>query len=482
MKIRIVLSMVGMVIFFMGVSMLLSMLVSILYAERESAWAILQSSLLAMAAGLFLFKRFSPTIRGDLSLKEGFGIVGFGWIAASLVGSLPFMFSGVIPSFSHAFFEAASGLTTTGSTILTNIPVLPRGILFWRSFLHWLGGMGIIVLSVAILPYLGLGGMQLFKAESPGPTKDKLGPRIQQTAKLLWAVYAFVTLLCLFLLKIAGMTWFDAACHTFGTVATGGFSTYNESISFFHNPLYEYIIIFFMMVSGMSFALHYRALTGLPSAYLKNAELRLYFAIILAATFIIYLSRMDEKLPLEQDLRECLFQVVSIMTTTGYGTADFEQWKPVAHVVLLGLMVVGGCAGSTGGGFKVVRILMLGKYLKIALNQQIHPSGVFVIKMDGVRVKREVVQNILGFCMVSLMLIAVATFLLTAYGVDVLTAFSAALSCLSNIGPGLGDVGPTENFSSIPIPGIWVLSLCMIMGRLEVFSVLILFMPQTWRR
>ena len=482
MKIRIVVSMVGMVVFFMGASMLLSMVVSLLYAEKESALALFQSSLLSMLVGLFLFRRYSSSIKGDLSIKDGFGIVGFGWIAASMVGSLPFLFSGGIPTFSLAFFEAASGMTTTGSTILSDITVLPRGILFWRSFLHWLGGMGIIVLSVAILPYLGLGGMQLFKAESPGPTKDKLRPRIQQTAKLLWGVYVLITLLCLALLKIAGMDWFDAACHTFGTVATGGFSTYNESVGFFHNPLYEYIIIFFMMICGISFALHYRALMGVPSSYLKTAELRFYFALILGATFIIYLSRVGEKLPLEQVLRECLFQVVSIITTTGYGTSDFEQWQPVAHVVLLCLMVVGGCAGSTGGGFKVVRILMLGKYLKIALNQQIHPSGVFVIKLDGIRVKREVVQNILGFCMVSLMVIGASAFLLTLYGVDVLTAFTAALSCLCNIGPGLGEIGPTENFSSIPTPGIWVLSLCMIMGRLEVFSLLILFMPQTWRR
>ena len=485
MKIRKVLSLVGIIVFFMGISMMLSMAVAMVY-EDGSALPILYSALISLTVGSLLFLQYGSWKKGkksrELSIKDGYGIVGFSWIAASLTGALPFLISGAIPSFSLAFFESASGLTTTGSTILSNIEALPRGILFWRSFLHWLGGMGIIVLSVAILPYLGLGGMQLFKAESPGPTKDKLQPRIQVTAKLLWSVYVFITVICLILLKAVGLDWFDAACHTFGTVATGGFSTYNTSIAHFNSPLIEYIIIFFMMVAGISFALHYRALTGNPGVYKHTAELRFYIAIIMGATLLIYISRVDENLPWEQDLRECLFQVVSILTTTGYGTADFEKWKPLAHFVLLALMVVGGCAGSTGGGFKVVRILLLGKYLKTSLNQQLHPSGVFVIKLDGIRVKREVIQNILGFCMVATFIICLSSFLLTLFGTDILTATTAALSCLCNIGPGLGDIGPTENFSGIHTPGIWTLSLCMIMGRLEVFSLLILFLPQTWRQ
>lgn len=482
MRKRLVFSTVGVVVIFIGISMLISMLVGFYYHDG-SGLPLAIASLISVLVGYAMFRlKEAGHEERDLSLKDGFGIVGFSWIGVSLAGSLPFLFSGSIPSFALAFFETASGITTTGSTILTDIEALPKGILFWRSFLHWLGGMGIIVLSVAILPYLGLGGMALFKAESPGPTEDKLRPRIQQTAKLLWMIYLFVTLLCMALLKIAGMDWFESACHTFATVATGGFSIYNSSVGHFNSPIYEYIIIFFMTLCGISFAMHYRALSGNPGAYLKSAELRLYLTIILVATTVIYLSRVGEHIPFEQDIRECLFQVVSVITTTGFGTADFEAWQPFAQVTLLGLMVVGGCAGSTGGGFKVVRILLLGKYLKISLNQQLHPSGVFVIKLDGLRVKREVIQNILGFCIVSLLLIAIAAYVLTLYGVDVLTAFTAALTCVTNVGPGLGDVGPTENFSSIPTPGIWVLSLCMIMGRLEVFSLLILFLPQTWRR
>ena len=481
MRFRRVLSFVGILICFMGLAMLISMIVALIY-DDGSALAILVSSVITITLGVGLFYQDRSNRQGGLSLKDGFGIVGFSWIGASLVGALPFVLSGSIPVFAMAFFESTSGLTTTGSTILGDIEALPKGILFWRSFLHWLGGMGIIVLSVAILPYLGLGGMQLYKAESPGPTKDKLQPRIQQTAGLLWKVYLAISLTCFVLLYLAGMDWFEAACHTFGTVATAGFSTYNESIGHFNSPLIEYIIIFFMGFCGISFALHYRAFSGNPRAYLKTAELRLFITLILAATFLVYLSRTDESLPLEQNLRECLFQVVSIITTTGYGTADFELWKPFAQMTLLFLFMVGGCAGSTGGGFKVVRILLLGKYLKISLDQQLHPSGVFVIKLDGVPVKREVIQNILGYLMVSLLVIAACAFCLTFYGVDLLTAATAALSCVCNIGPGLGEVGPTDNFGGIPTPGIWMLSLCMIMGRLEVFSLLILFMPQTWRQ
>lgn len=481
MKIRLVVSLVGMISMVMGICMLVSMVVSLIYGENDTAFWIALSSLIAVTVGFVGFKQYKPQ-DGELGLKEGFGIVGFSWLAASLVGALPFMLTGSIPNFAMAFFETASGLTTTGSTILSDIEALPRGILFWRSFTHWLGGMGIIVLSVAILPYLGLGGMQMYKAESPGPTKDKLEPRIQQTAKLLWGVYVAVTVACFVLLWLAGMDIYDAACHTFGTVATGGFSTYNASLGYFKQPLIQYIVIFFMLISGISFALHYRALTGEPKAYLRTAELRFYLLLVFASTFIIYFSRVDSGVPVEQNFRESLFQVVSIITTTGYGTADFELWKPVAQFTLLALMVVGGCAGSTGGGLKVIRVLLLTKYLKISLNQQLHPSGVFVIKLDGVRVKREVIQNILGFGMVFVFIITISTFILTLYGVDVLTAATAALSCVSNIGPGLGDVGPTENFASIPTPGIWVLSLCMIMGRLEFFSLLILFLPQTWQR
>ena len=481
MRLRKVLSLVGLIVFFIGVSMLAGMVVSWIYQDG-TIWDFLMSSVIAMILGIALFLQDKSYKSGNFSLKDGFGIVGFSWIAASLVGSLPFLLSGAIPDFTLAFFESASGLTTTGSTILNDIENLPKGVLFWRSFLHWIGGMGIIVLSVAILPFLGLGGMQLFKAESPGPTKDKLKPRIHQTAKLLWGVYLLISGACFVLLMLAGMDIFDAACHTFATVATGGFSTYNDSVGHFPSPLIQYIIIFFMGFSGISFALHYRALSGHPGAYFKTSELKFFLALIVSATLIIYFSRMDERIPFEQDMRECLFQVVSIISTTGYGTADFESWKPIAQAVLLGLMLVGGCAGSTAGGFKAIRILLLGKYLKNTLNQQLHPTGVFLVKLDGMRIKREVIRNIIGFLMVSMCLIVFAGFLLTAYGVDLLTAFSAAISCLCNIGPGFGEVGPGDNYSNIPSPGLWILSLCMIMGRLEVFTLLILFHPQTWRR
>lgn len=482
MNLRLLFHTVSVMVFFIGLAEIAAALVAWHYADG-SMLSILLSSLLTMLLSGLVFLITKPGSKKELTLRDGFGIVGFSWFAASFFGALPFVFSGAIPDFSYAFFETASGLTTTGSTIITDVEIVPKGILFWRSFLHWLGGMGIIVLSVAILPFLGLGGMQLFKAESPGPTKDKLGPRIQETAKLLWFVYLIISLACFLLLWLAGMSVFDAACHMFGTVATGGFSTYNTSIAHFHSPSIEYIIIFFMFLCGISFSIHYRAMIlGRPLDYLKPAEPRAYFVIVLLATALIYLTRSPDQLPWEQNFRESLFQVVSIMTTTGYGTADFELWHKVAQITLLGLMAIGGCAGSTGGGIKVVRIVLMVKYFKTLLNQQLHPSGVFLVKMDGNRVPNRVVQNILGFFLIFIFLLVFFSFLLSLFGADLVTAGTAVLSCLSNIGPGLGDVGPTKNFAGFGVPSIWVLSIAMIMGRLEIFSVLMLFLPQTWRR
>ncbi|PIE02698.1 MAG: potassium transporter [Acidobacteria bacterium] len=473
---------VSVIVFFIGLTQLGALAVS-LWFDDGSASSIAISAVLTMLAGGSVFLSTREKVVKELGLREGFGIVGLSWFAASFFGALPFWISGVIPEFTYAFFESASGLTTTGSTILREIEGLPEGILFWRSFLHWLGGMGIIVLSVAILPFLGLGGMQLFKAESPGPTKDKLGPRIQETAKFLWFVYVLISLACFTLLWLAGMSVFDAACHMFGTVATGGFSTYNASVGHFHSPLIEYIIIFFMFICGISFSLHYRAiLLGKPLCYFKPTEVKAYATIIALATIFIYWTRIADQLPWEQNLRECLFQVVSIMTTTGYGTADFELWHTGAQITLLFLMVVGGCAGSTGGGLKVVRVILLLKYLKTLLNQQLHPAGVFLAKMDGNRVPNKVLHNILGLFATFILIHMFSSFLLSLTGVDLTTATTAVLACLSNIGPGLGEVGPTDNFANFNSFAIWVLNFDMIMGRLELFSVLMLFLPQTWRR
>jgi len=482
MNLKLLNNVVSVIVFFIGLTQLSALAVALWFSDG-SASSIAISAAITMVAGGSVFLMTRDKKKKELTLREGFGIVGLSWFAASFFGALPFWISGAIPDFSYAFFESASGITTTGSTIIRDIEILPKGILFWRSFLHWLGGMGIIVLSVAILPFLGLGGMQLFKAESPGPTKDKLGPRIQETAKFLWFVYVLISLACFILLWLAGMTLFDAACHTFGTVATGGFSTYNASIGHFHSPAIEYIIIVFMFLCGISFSLHYRALLlGRPQDYFKPTELKTYFTIILFATVLIYYTRVPDQLPWEQNFRESIFQVISIMTTTGYGTADFELWHGVVQITLLGLMVIGGCAGSTGGGLKVVRIVLLVKYLKSLLSQQLHPSGVFLVKLDGKRVPNRVIQNILGLFLTFIFIHMISSFLLSAAGVDFKTATTAVLSCLSNIGPGLGEIGPTKNFANFDAFSIWVLIVDMIMGRLELFSVLMLFLPQTWRR
>jgi trk system potassium uptake protein TrkH len=482
MKFHVVLSIVGAVMFFLGSSMLVPLLVSLHYRDG-CAGVFGLSAGMVMTAGLALFLSL-PRKRhqGDLSLKDGFGIVTFSWFGASFVGAIPFWLSGAIPQFAHAFFEATSGLTTTGASILSDIEALPRSMLFWRGLLNWLGGMGIIVLSVAILPFLGLGGMQLYKAESPGPTKDKLRPRIQQTAKLLYGVYILITVACLLLLLASGMDLYDATCHTFSTVSTGGFSTYNTSIAHFKDPMVHYIIIFFLFISGINFAYHYRALSGHWTCYARSEELRFYTFLALACTLGVFLFLSHRGADNELLFRQSLFNVVSILTCTGFANADFEQWVPGAQVLLLVVMFVGGCAGSTSGGLKVVRALLLLKYLKVMLKQQLHPSGVFVIKLDGQIVKREVLQNILGMLLVFILLHMTASALLAFLGMDLVTAVTATLTCISNAGPGLGLVGPTDNFSVVPPAGIWVLNVCMIMGRLEIFSVLILLMPQTWRR
>jgi len=481
MRIRLVLSFVGMIAIVLGLSMFVSIGVSLMYGERQVAGRIALCALICILSGALVF-RPKTYVGRELGLKEGFGIVGFCWLLVPVLGSLPFLMTGAIPDFSKALFESTSGLTTTGSSILENIEILPKGVLFWRCFLQWLGGMGIIVLSIAILPFLGLGGMQLYKAESPGPTKNKLRPRIQQTAKMLWGVYLLITICCVSLLSLAGMSLFDATCHTFAAVATGGFANYNASIGHFTSPWIQYILIFFMIVSGMSFSLHYRALSSGPGAYIRNSEAKLFLTLILGATLAVYFSRWDTYLPMELKFRESLFQVVTIASTTGFATADYEQWKPITHFILLSLMIIGACAGSTGGGLKVMRLYVLVKHFKNAFMQQLHPNGVFVIKMDGYRVSREVTQNILGLFLVYSFMLALSVGLLTFFGLDLVTAFSGTVTCFGAVGPGLGSVGPAENFSSLPTPCLWILSFDMVLGRLEFFSLLILFMPRIWRR
>ncbi|MEJ2536876.1 MAG: TrkH family potassium uptake protein [Calditrichia bacterium] len=480
MQLHLIIHILGFLLIFLSGAMLLPIPFSIYYGESDYIYFLI-TAFITFLIGLIAFKmtRFDREVRA----REGFAIVTLGWTMFSLLGCLPFILSGYIPSFTDAFFETMSGFTTTGATILVDIQKLPHGLLFWRSFTHWLGGMGIIVLSLAILPFLGVGGMQLFKAEVPGPVPDKLTPRVTETAKILWGVYIVISLAETILLMFGGMSLFDALCHTFGTMATGGFSTKNASIGYYHSPYIEYVIIVFMIIAGTNFSLHYRLLRGDFKAHLKNNELLLFLGLIGGATiFIGYDTLLHHYPELEVAFRKTLFQVTSIITTTGYGTADYEQWAFSSQFILFLFMFIGGCAGSTGGGMKVIRLYVLIKFVRAEVRRLLHPSAVIPIRVGHTVIPREIVTNVLGFLALLTGLFITGVILMSVLGLDLESSFGAVAATLGNIGPGLGSVGPTDNYAHIPVLGKWVLTFFMLAGRLEIYTVLILFAPSFWKK
>ena len=468
----------GFLLIVLGATMLLPIPVSLYYGDGDH-WAFMISAGCTAVSGFAAFKL--ARLDRDLRSKEGFAVVAFTWMLFALFGCLPYLLSGAMSSVTDAFFETMSGFTTTGATILADVEALPHGVLFWRSLTHWIGGMGIVVLSLAILPFLGVGGMQLFKAEIPGPSIDKLTPRITETAKILWGVYVLFSVVEIALLVAGGMSLFDAACHTFGTMATGGFSTRNASVGAYGSTYIEYVIIFFMVLAGTSFSLHYRFLRGDFSAYRRSREFVLFLLIIVVATIVVSVDVMQTE-SVGASLRQGLFQVVSIVTTTGYGTADYEQWSFSSQFVLFCLMFVGGCAGSTGGGMKVMRVYLLTKFVYHEITRLIHPRAVIPVRLGPHVVPREVAANVLGFFIVFVMLFAFGVLVMSALGLDMPTAFGAVAASLGNIGPGLGDVGPTDNYSAFPLGGKWFLAILMLFGRLEIFTILVLFSPSFWHK
>ncbi|MBS1262528.1 MAG: Trk system potassium uptake protein TrkH [Calditrichaeota bacterium] len=479
MNIRPVIRTVGFLIVFIAVSMLLSVAVGLIYGEGDAGGIALAAAVTAAIglAAIYLNRGWK-----DLGSREGFAVVTFGWLMMSLCGSLPYLFTGAIPSVTDAFFESTSGFTTTGASILTEIEPLPHGVLFWRSFTHWIGGMGIIVFSIAILPFLGVGGMQMFKAESPGPTADKLTPRIRGTAEILWVVYVLFTAAEIVLLIAGGMSWFDAACHAFGTMATGGFSTKTASIGHYDSAYFEWVITFFMFAAGVSFSLHYFALRGKLKRYWQSAEFRFFLAAIVAAIAIVTIYRLADGIPFPDALRETAFQVVSIGTTTGYATADFETWHVFTQILLVALMLMGGMAGSTGGGIKAIRVLVLLQQARIELHKLIHPQTVYVIRVGRKVLQQSTVQNVLAFFLLYALLFGLGSLAMAMLGMDHITSMIGTIACLSNIGPGLGEVGPADNYAFIPTAGKWILAFLMIAGRLEIFTVLVLLTKTYWER
>ncbi len=438
---------------------------------------------LTVAAGLALFLvcRRSAT---ELTLREGLLLVCSVWLCVSFFGALPFYFHAPFQSYTDAFFESASGFTTTGATILSDVEVLSSDVQFWRHFSHWLGGMGIVLLGVAILPLLGLGGMHLYRAEFSGAKSDKLKPRITETALSLWKIYfAMTTAECL-ALRWAGMTWYEAVCHSFSTMGTGGFSTRTASIGGFQNPLIEYIIIFFMLLAGINFTRHYRLFAERrPDQFFGDLEIRSYAAIALGASIVIawFLIRQQPQ-GLEQAFRTALFQVSSILTTTGFATADFERWLPLPQLMLLALMFCGGCTGSTSGGLKVSRIVLLLKVVLREFQRMVERRAVIAVRLGGQAVPENAIASLLNLVYLAFLVNFVSCLLLAATGVDVLTSISAVAAAMFSIGPGLGEVGPAEHYGNLPALAKWVLSGCMLAGRLEFYTALAILSPSFWRK
>ncbi len=480
-NIRSVLRVLGFMIFLLGLMMVIPLGIS-LYHQDGASTGILVSILVTTACGGSLYLLFKQ--QKGLGLRDGFLIVGMGWFLMALFGALPYLFSGAILSFTDAFFESMSGFTTTGATILTDIEQMPPALLFWRAFTHWIGGMGIIVLSLAILPLLGVGGMQLFKAEVPGPTADKLTPRIAETARILWIVYVGITFLEVLFLLLGGMGLLDAFCHAFATMATGGFSTRNASIGAFNSAYFDYVITIFMFAAGVNFALHFKFITGKFDAYWKNFEFKTYLGIVLIAAAVITISNLLGGVynNFFDSVKHGLFQSVSIGTTTGFGTADYETWTHLSQILLFMLMFIGGSAGSTGGGMKVLRLIIVVKYTFIQLKKLIHPNAVIPLRVGNRVIPKEITLSVIGFFLLYVFLFVIVSIIMSLMGMDLLTAAGASASCLGNIGPGLGNVGPTDHYAWMPALAKWILALTMMVGRLEIYTVLVIFTKGLWSK
>ena len=473
---------IGILIFFLGLSMIIPLLVSISYRDGSTS-SFLYSILITSGAGLSLFIGIRKDEDSNLNHRDGVAIVTFGWMAAGLVGSIPFLLSGAIPNFTNAYFESLSGFTTTGASILTDIEHLPEGILMWRSLTQWFGGMGIIVLSIAILPFLGIGGMQLYKAEVPSPVVDKLKPRISDTAKTLWKVYLLITGLEILFLLGGGMSFFEAICHAFCTMPTGGFSPKNTSIAHYNSAYFEAVITIFMLFAGINFSLHYKLIKGDLTIFGRDPECRVFLSVIvlfiLIITFNLYGNIYDS---LVWAFRYAAFQVVSIITTTGFMTANYDEWPSLSQYLLLLCMFLGGMAGSTGGGIKTMRIILLVKQAYHEIFRIIHPHAITTIKLGGMPVPAEILSSIWGFFTLYIGLFVISAWIMASLGLDLISSFSSVAACIFNIGPGLGVVGPVKNYLTIPFTGKWILIFCMLLGRLEIYTVIVLLMPEYWRK
>lgn len=457
--------------------------VAIAYDDPVSAQnGLLYAALISLGVASLLWLLTRGPI--DLSRRDGFGIVTFGWLTVALIGALPYTLSGVIADPVTAIFETMSGFTATGSTAIENIEAMPYGILFWRSLTQWFGGMGIIVLAVAILPFLGVGAMQLFSAEMAGPSKDRLTPRIESTAKLLWGVYLLLTLVAFLAFRGVGLSWFDAINHAFTAAATGGFSTRTASIAAYDSVAVEMVFSAVILLGGMSFPLHYRALTGRPLCYARDPQTQLYLALWIGAILLVATNLfLNMDVSAGTAVRHSIFQVTTLLTSAGYVSADYDQWPAMSRFILLCLLISGGCAGSTAGGMKVIRIQVLIKKALREIRLFIRPHAVAQVKIGGKTVTQEIVSKVTSYFVIYMFVLALATLVMTWYTPDLETAFGSVLSAIGNLGPGLfGSVGAMQNYAHIEAGGKLVLTLVMLLGRLEFYTVMVLFLPTFWKR
>ncbi len=478
---RIIFKFLGVLLLFCGAFMSLTIPVAV-YLNEDTLQGILYATLITVGFGLIGFLSNRKISGQELKKREGFIVVTFGWVIMSLFGSLPYLLTGSIDGLTNAFFETISGFTTTGATIFDDIEALPSSILLWRSLTQWIGGMGIIVLAVAILPILGIGSMQLFSAEAPGLAPDKITPRIADTAKRLWLIYLSLTVLEMSLLQLAGMGLFDAMNHSLTTVSTGGFSTKQASIAHFQSPAIEYIITVFMFLGGTNFILIYWLAKGRVAKLWENEEFRFYAIGVLVFILVVTSAlAFKDAYGLEESFRNAAFQVVSLISTTGYATSDYTLWGSGLTMFAFLLLFSGGSAGSTAGGVKMVRHLILFKNGAAEMRRQMHPNAVIPIRLNSKAIPEEVTRAVLAFIMVYIIVFALGSISLAAMGLNFETAIGAVATSLGNVGPGIGDVGPAYTFNFLPAAAKWELSFLMIVGRLELFTVLLLFTPYYWK-
>jgi trk system potassium uptake protein TrkH len=480
MNIRFVINILGRVLIILGLFMCTNFIWVIVYHET-TFWGHFYACLITLLGGTSLYLGSSIDLKPKMGLKESYLTVTFAWVVISAFGSLPYLFTGWINGFVNAFFETASGFTTTGSSILTNIEALPKSVLYWRSLTHWIGGMGIIVLVVAILPMLRVGGYNLFKSEASGISYEKLTPRTASTAKRLWGIYVGLTALQVIFLLFGDMDFFDALCHSFGTIATGGFSTRNSSVGHF-SAYSQYVIMVFMLLSGVNFTLHYFAIKGRFQKLWGNEEFRTYLSIIfIAGTIVVLVLYFLSGAGFEKSVRHGFFQVISIITATGFATDDYLLWPAQGWIIIFLLMFVGASVGSTGGGIKVIRHVVAFKNFMASLKRLVHPNAIILIRVNGERIEEENVSAITSFIVLYLVTFIAGAIVLTFLGVDPVTAATSVLTTMGGIGPGFGTVGPASNFASIPEFGKVLLSFLMILGRLELTTVFVLFTLDFWK-